>query len=123
MDNARRASRRPRPGYREGAGSPRLEPEHEAVDLELVRLLALLPREVREGIGRRAVQHGAVDVESRAVAGAVEGLGVLVEADRTAQVGAVLREHLHVPALLDDVTAERELARLVGTASIGQDEA
>src|SRR5579872_2383889 len=68
------------------------------------------------------MEHRAVDVEARAVARAVEALGVLVERHRTAQVRAVHRVDVELALVLDDEPAKGEVALGVVAAPVGHDE-
>src|SRR5712691_2439136 len=56
-----------------------LEAQDEAVDLDRVRVGPLLPAEVRQRVDGRTVKNGAIQVEARAMARAVERFRVLVE--------------------------------------------
>src|SRR5689334_16016240 len=92
-----------------GCGIAISESQLNAVHLDLARAVALLPGQMREGVGGRPVQHRSVEMESRPMARTVEGLGVRVEVERASQVRAVLREHGQLALVLDHVSAERQL--------------
>src|ERR1700694_61386 len=129
MDTDRRATGPPPAGCRVGAGSPSWsEPEDHAVDVDGLGIGPGRPREVRKRVLSRAVQHGAVQMEARAVAGAVEArLRVisagLHEGDRATQVGAVDGEDVYLSRLvLDDVPTEGELAGRIVSAAVRHNE-
>src|SRR5713226_4419117 len=105
-----------------GWGIATSEPEDDAVDLDLRRVVTLLPGQVRQGERRRPMQHVPIEVETRAVTRAVEALLALVECDRAAQVRAVDREDVDLSLVLDHEAAEGEVAGCVVTAAVGHDE-
>ena len=62
------------------------EAQNDPVDLDRAWVVTLLPGQVRQWIGGRSMQHGAVEVEARTVTWAVKGLGGVVQSDRAAEM-------------------------------------
>src|SRR5229473_2312012 len=96
MGSARRATPPPPSGSRAGEEWPFLKAQDQAVDFDGVGVIAMRPREVRKGVGGWAMQHCSVEVETRAMARAIERLGVGVQRDRASQVGAIDREDVQL---------------------------
>src|SRR5207237_3677389 len=72
---------------------------------------------------RGPMSHGAVEVEPRAVARAVEALVGVVQRDRTTQVRAVDCQDMHLALLvLDREAPESQVAGGVVAATVGHDE-
>src|SRR5258708_7122763 len=123
MDSARRATRPPPPGSRGDAGWPfLLKAQDDAVYVDRRGIGPFLPGEVRQREGGRPVEHRAIEAEARAVARTVEGLGVLVERVRAAQVRTVDGVHAHLAVGLDDIPAEGQIPRRVVATAVGHDE-
>src|SRR6266851_6490768 len=123
MDSARRATPPPPPGSRGDAGGPcLLKAQDDAVYVDRRGIGPFLPCEVRQGEGGRAMEHGAIEAEARAVARTVEGLGVLVERVGAPQVRTVDGVHGHLAVGLDDIPAERQIPCRVVTTAVGHHE-
>lgn len=99
-----------------------LETQNDSVDQDAIWPAGGLPGQMGQRICGGTMEHSPIEAEARAVAGTVEGLSALVEANRTAEVRAVDGEHIDLSSVFDHKTTEGKVAGGVVAAAIGHDE-